>query len=245
MLMVGVGSAPGQKTGPRWLLRPKRIWAAGLVVAAIVALTAGCGQPEFKYVSNTDDQMYFKVPSSWHEIDGGAVTDGFSGEVDPSSMVAAAQKQLWWSVAYDSDADPSPDHMTTILTSSEPVLYATIRHQLPAQQDQVSFDTMRDMFVPVSETQRQLAAQAGVALDGFELLYDQVLTGPNGVHGVRVVFNYQFPTGILHTFDQTAYANQDSSVLYFLLIRCTAKCYRDRVDELNNIANSFTVRSKA
>ena len=51
--------------------------------------------------------------------------------------------------------------------------------------------------------------------------------------------------GEMHTFDQTAYANQDSSVLYFLLIRCTASCYRERAVELDNIASSFTVRSKA
>jgi hypothetical protein len=215
-----------------------------LVLVALGALTAGCGQPEFKYVSNNDEKTYFKIPNAWHEINGKEVTDGFAGDVDPDSLTAAAQRQLWWSVAYDADSEPSPDHMTTILTSSQPVLYATIRHQLPMQQDAVSFDSMRDMFVPVSEGQRQLAAQAGVSLDGFELLHDEVLNGPNGVHGVRVVFNYQFPTGVLHTFDQTAYANQDSSVLYFLLIRCTAKCYRDRVDELDAIAKSFTVRSK-
>jgi hypothetical protein len=242
--MVSVWSAPGLKTDSRRPTRRRRIWAAGLVLVALGALTAGCGQPEFKYVSNNDEKTYFKVPNSWHEINGKEITDGFSGDVDPDSLTAAAQRQLWWSVAYDADAEPSPDHMTTILTSSQPVLYATIRHQLPMQQDAVSFDSMRDMFVPVSEGQRQLAAQAGVSLEGFELLHDEVLNGPDGVHVVRVVFNYQFPTGVLHTFDQTAYANQDSSVLYFLLIRCTAKCYRDRVDELDAIAKSFTVRSK-
>jgi hypothetical protein len=48
----------------------------------------------------------------------------------------------------------------------------------------------------------------------------------------------------MHTFDQTAYANQDSSVLYLMLIRCTARCYRDRAVELDTIATSFTVRSQ-
>jgi hypothetical protein len=210
-----------------------------------VAVTAGCGQPAFQYVANKDEQTYFKVPSSWHEIDSGEVDQAFSLDANPDSLVAAAQKQLTWSRAYDADGEPTPDHMTRILTSDEPVLYATIRHQLPVQQDAVSFDSMRDTFLPVTEKQRELAAQAGVGLDGFELLYDQVLTAPEGVHGVRVVFNYEFPTGVLHTFDQTAYANQDSSILYFMLIRCTARCYRDRVNELNEIATSFTVRSKA
>jgi hypothetical protein len=50
---------------------------------------------------------------------------------------------------------------------------------------------------------------------------------------------------VSHTFDQTVLTNEDSSILYFLLIRCTAVCYRQRSVEFDNIASSFTVRSAA
>ena len=210
-----------------------------------MALLAGCGKPEFRYVSNSDEKTYFKVPSNWHEIDSSAVDDGFGGSANPDSATAMIQKQMRWSAAFDASDDPMPEHMTRVVTSPEPVLYVTVRHQTPGQQDTVSFDTMRDYFLPVTAESRAQAEQAGISLTGFELLYDQVITGENGLHGVRVVYNYEFPTGVMHTFDQTAYANQDSSVLYFLLIRCTASCYRERAVELDNIASSFTVRSKA
>jgi len=223
-----------------------RRWAAGSVaLLGLIALLAGCGKPEFRYVSNPDEKTYFKVPSDWHEIDSSAVDEGFGGSANPDSATAMIQKQLRWSSAFDAAEDPRPEHMTRVISSPDPVLYVTVRHQTPGEQDTVSFDTMRDYFLPVTADTRAQAEQAGLSLTGFELLYDQVLTGENGLHGVRVVYNYEFPTGVMHTFDQTAYANQDSSILYFLLIRCTASCYRERAVELDNIATSFTVRSKA
>ena len=230
----------------RPLRRGGRRWAVGAVAfLSVFALLAGCGTPEFRYVSNPDEKTYFKVPNAWHEIDSGAVDEGFSGSVNPDSATAMIQKQLRWSSAFDAAEDPMPEHMTRIISSPDPVLYVTIRHQTPGEQDITSFDAMRDFFLPVTANTRAQAEQAGVSLSGFELLYDEVLKGDGGLHGVRIVFNYEFPTGVVHTFDQTAYSNQDSTILYFLLIRCTATCYRERAVELDNIATSFTVRSKA
>ena len=36
-----------------------------LSVAALVALLAGCGAPEYTYVTNSTDRTYVKVPASW------------------------------------------------------------------------------------------------------------------------------------------------------------------------------------
>jgi hypothetical protein len=238
MLMASVGSAMLS------IHRGRRAGAAIAALLGVLALAAGCGEPEFRYVSNTDEQTYFKVPHSWQEIDSEVIDDSFDGIENDDSIAVDARRQLWWSVAYDSDELPAPEHMTDIGTSQSPVLYVSIRRQLPFQRDMTSFDLMRDVFLPVSETRREMVAQAGAGLAGFEALYDEVLNGEDGVHGVRTVFSYEMPTGILHTFDQTVYANQDSTVLYIMLIRCTARCYRERAVELNDIATSFTVRSK-
>jgi hypothetical protein len=238
MLMASVGSAFVS------IHRGRRVGAAIVALLGVWALTAGCGEPQFRYVANTDEQTYFKVPNSWQEIDSEVIDDSFDGIENDDSVAVDARRQLWWSVAYDSDELPAPEHMTDIGTSESPVLYVSIRRQLPFQRDMTSFDLMRDIFLPVSETRRELVAQSGAGLNGFEALYDEVLNGAEGVHGVRTVFSYEFPTGVLHTFDQTVYANQDSTVLYIMLIRCTARCYRERAVELNDIATSFTVRSK-
>ena len=249
--MASVGSAvdpPTSASGRRHVPSTRRGRRVGTVVAAllgVLALTAGCGEPEFRYVSNTDEKTYFKVPHSWQEIDSEVIDDSFDGIENDDSVAVDARRQLWWSVAYDSDELPGPEHMTDILTSDSPVIYVSIRRQLPFQRDMTSFDVMRDIFLPVSETRREMVEQSGGGLGSFEGLYDEVLNGDNGVHGVRTVYSYEFPTGIMHTFDQTVYANQDSTVLYIMLIRCTARCYRERAVELNDIATSFTVGSKA
>ena len=236
MLMASVGSPMNS----RW----RRIGTALVVLLGLLSLTAGCGEPEFRYVSNTDEQTYFKVPHSWHEIDSEVIDASFDGIENEESVAVDARKQLWWSAAYDSDESPAPEHMTDVGTSDSPVIYVSIRRQLPFQRDMTSFDLMRDIFLPVSETRREAMAEADTGLHGFEALYDEVLNGEDGVHGVRNVYNYEMPNGILHTIEQTVYANQDSTVLYIMLIRCTARCYRERAVELNDIATSFTVRSK-
>ncbi len=224
----------------------RRIIGVVLAMAGAVALVAGCGTPQFNYISNADEKTYFKVPSGWHEIDESAIDDAFTAGDNPDSATAAIRKQLRWSAAFDAATDPMPEHMTSLVTTDEPVLYVTVRHLTRGEQGVVSFDAMRDFFLPVTEGERSRIAQLGTPqLESFELLQDEVLTPNGGLRGVRVVFNYEFPTGVLHTFDQTAYANHDSSVLYFLLIRCTARCYRERAVELDGIATSFTVRSQA
>jgi hypothetical protein len=226
--------------------RSERGWLAGAVaLLSVLALTAGCGKAEYRYIANQDEKTYFKVPSDWHEINSAAVDEGFGPPANPDSATALIQQRLTWSAAFDADDEPMPEHMTRVITSPSPVVYVTIRYQTLAERDAVSFDTMRDFFLPVTQNSRALAEEAGLALTSFELLYDQVLTTDDGMRGVRVVYNYEFPTGVMHTFDQTAYANADSSILYFMLLRCTARCYRERAVELDAIATSFTVRSKA
>ena len=88
-----------------------------------------------------------------------------------------------------------------------------------------------------------LTTAATLPLTGFELVQDQVLTPSSGLHGVRVVYDYELGNDVLHTFDQTALVNNDGSKIYLLIIRCSASCYRERSSELDAIAKSFTVRS--
>jgi hypothetical protein len=120
-----------------------------------------------------------------------------------------------------------------------------VLHMPESLRGPVSLDFLRNIFLPVTESVRAAYDQAGDSgLSGFELLQDEVLAPADGIHGVRVVYNYRLPSGVVHTIDLTAHANNDSSVIYLLLIRCTATCYTERAAELNEIATSFTVRSQ-
>lgn len=223
------------------LKRAIHVGAALLAVTALLAGAGACGTPEFTYVKNSQEKTYFKVPHGWREIATESLDHDITG-VNPDSAAATAVKQLWWSVAYDAAEDPTPDHLLTTGVTDEPIVYARVATLTESQQNMVSLDALRNVLLPVTDEAREAAA-ATMPLSGFELLRDEVIEPENGLHGVRVVFDYELAFGVLHTFDQTVLVNNDGSKLYLMIIRCTSSCYRERSGELDTIATSFTVRS--
>ncbi|GIE85278.1 hypothetical protein [Actinoplanes regularis] len=219
----------------------KQLIHTGAAVIAVAAVATGCAAPEYTYVKNSDLKTYFKVPHDWHATGTGDLDDTLSG-TNPDSANSAARQRMWWSVAYDADAAPTAAHLLTGQVTDQPIVYARVADLTESQQNVISLDTLRDLFLPVTADARESAAQS-TQLTGFELLRDEVLTPADGLHGVRIVFDYELADGVLHTFDQTALVNNTGDRLYLLIIRCSTSCYRDRSDELDTIAASFTVRS--
>jgi len=209
-------------------------------MVAVALFAAACGAPEFTYVKNSDQKTYFKVPHEWQETGTQALDNLLSG-ANPDSATAEMRQKLWWSVAYDASADPSAEHLLTAASTAQPIVYARVSQLTKPQQNAVSLDMLRNAILPVTAAAREAST---LDLTDFELIHDEVLTPSNGLHGVRVVFDYALANGVLHTFDQTAFVNNDGSKLYLLMIRCSTSCYRARSDELDTIATSFTVRSK-
>jgi hypothetical protein len=107
----------------------------------------------------------------------------------------------------------------------------------------MSYNELRDIFLPVTSTTRQNAAKSGFPLTGFHLLRNSVLTQGQGVHGVRVTFDYTFPDGSTDTFDQVAFTNADNTEIYLLVLHCTAACYAHNHSQIDIVMQSFTVRS--
>jgi hypothetical protein len=227
-----------------------RVIRAGAAVVAVLTALCGataCGAPEFTYVKNSDDKTYFKVPHEWHEISEDDLDDLLIG--GPAESQQSKQlREVSWSVAYDAAADPSALHLTSADTTDDPIVYARVRRLTVGERDAMSLDALRDSFgLPVTDQARQQYAQAAgedSPLRGFELLHDEVLTPSDTVRGVRVVFNYLLPSGVLHTFDLTAYLTNSGDRLFQLVLRCSARCYQDRTEELNSIVTSFTVRNQ-
>ncbi|MCW6009940.1 hypothetical protein K1W54_36160 [Micromonospora sp. CPCC 205371] len=220
-------------------MQAKRLFLVGSLAATIIA--AGCGAPEYEYVKNSEEQTYFKVPSSWRKVDQNAL-NVWAADADPDSQLGKLRQQLMWNVAYDASGSPSATHVYGLLPTPDPVAWAKVERLAPVQSNRISFDALRNMVLPVTDDLREAATQAGSMLSGFELLHDEVLTPSEGLHGVRVAYNYDL-LGIVHTFDLTALVNNDATRLYLLFVRCSARCYTERADELNTVVTSFTVRS--
>jgi hypothetical protein len=216
---------------PVWLL-------LAVLLCAVAPAAAGCGTSDYTYVTNAADRTYFKVPASWREIDQRELAGRF-GDGVVTSMTSTPG---FWMVGYDAHQTPALVHLLGP-NADDPVLLATVQHVPPAERGQLSLDSMRDSFLPVSEAARN---RAGIdptsGLSGFALFTDEVLTPGGGIRGVHTVFRYRIDGGPFQVFDLTGYINDDASKVYQLIVRCSASCYDHRRTEIQTIASSFTVK---
>lgn len=208
-----------------------------LSVAALVALLAGCGSPEYTYVTNSTDRTYLKVPASWRPIDDKAMNDAIG--FDPT--LTEEERGLWFE-AYDADAEPSPMHLFGP-SAAAPAAFVGVQQIPEAARGQFSLDRLRDLFYPVSASAQEAAEMDPTSgVSDLALVADEVLTPGNGLRGVHSVFRYRVGDGPMQMMDQTAYLNDDASKLYMFFVRCSTECYEQRQKEIGNVVSSFTVR---
>jgi hypothetical protein len=205
---------------------PWRVAALIIVGVAIV----GCAAPQYHYVADSADNAYFKVPPSWHQV-------------SPSSLQSAEGTQsqqgtYLWSVAYDSAHTASVAHIFS--ATATPVAYSSVESLSAAERSDLSFNSMRDLLLPVTSNARKAAAANHENLSGFASLSDQVITDSHNDRGVREIFDYDLgPT--LETFDLTVLANSSTTKLYFLLVHCAASCFVANYKQISTVVGSFTV----
>jgi hypothetical protein len=197
----------------------------------IVGLSvAGCLAPQYTYVSDNADKAYFKVPPSWHQVNESSLqsTEG------PSTQ----EGSYLWSEAYDASSAPSVAHIFS--ATSQPVAYSSVLSLSSAERNDMSFNSMRDLLLPVTQAARNAAASAHESLSGFASLSDQVITDSQNNRGIREIFQYDF-AGTPETFDLTVMTNAATTKLFFLLVQCSTTCFADNYQEISNVVNSFTV----
>lgn len=208
-----------------------------VVASAVAVLTAGCGAPEFTYVTNSDDRTYLRVPAEWGAVDEGELVAALG--LDPSVPIA---DQGIWIQGYDAEEPPSAAHLLGPHAPAPTVLVAVL-DVAPTVRGQYSLDRLRDLFQPVSPAARQqIAANPMSGFSGFALMRDEVLTPGDGLRGVHVVYRYRIGGGPFQVFDKTAYLNDDASKVYMFVVRCSTECYEQRQQEIERVVSSFTVR---
>lgn len=219
----------------RQLLRTvATMFAAG----AVLAVVAGCGTPAYTYAADTADHAYFKVPSSWSQVDPtklAEVQDAFL----TNSAAGKAGGSFIWSRAYTTTAKPA---LTSLLTGSQtPVVYASVQNLKDSLRAELSYDFMRDLLFPVTSQARQQANAAGETLTGFDLVTSSTITAPDGVRGINELFEYDV-NGEPDAFDQTVLTNSETTKLYLLLVQCYQGCFASHAAQIKAVIQSFTVR---
>ena len=204
----------------------------GLGMTLLALLVAGCAAPQFTYVTNSSAHTYFKVPGGWSQIKSSAL----------SAATKSAPNSTVWSVGYDADLRPAADHVLGA-TDAAPFAYSVVAPVNQTTTNSLSYNELRDFFLPVTSAGRAAAVKSGFPLTNFHLLRDITLTLAQGVHGVRVTFEYTYPGAGANTFDQVALTNADDTEVYLLLVHCLASCYSENQSQIDTVMNSFTVRS--
>ena len=204
----------------------------GLGMMLLALLVTGCAAPQFTYVTNSSQHTYFKVPNDWSQITSSALNA--AAKSTPQTGV--------WSVGYDGDMRPAANHVLGA-TDGAPFVYSVVAPVNQATTNSLSYNLLRDFFLPVTAAGRANAAKSGFPLTNFHLLRDTTLTLSQGVHGVRVTYDYTYPGIGTNTFDQVALTNADDTEVYLLLVHCLASCYSKHLSQIDTVMNSFTVRS--
>jgi hypothetical protein len=201
-----------------------------------VTLT-GCAAPQFTYIANSGTagtSTYFKVPYGWHKIS----DTSLSKELKTTTGGSGGG----WTTAYEAGHKPTAGDFLAFGTA-QPFVFAEVGQLNSTASNQLSYDTLRDFFLPVTSTARTNAATQGFPLTGFKQIRDQTLSLSQGVHGVRETFDYTYTGNVTDTFDEVALTNADQTVVYLLVLHCTTSCYSSDQSEINDVMSSFTIRS--
>ena len=208
-----------------------------LLLAAIATLAglAACGAPQYTYVADSSAHAYFKVPSGWHAVSTSALANAL--KMNGSGA---------WLSAFGADSSTASPGSVYSFDVGKPFVFAEVGGLNAQASNSLSYDALTDIFLPVTSTARSEAA-GQLPVTNFQLLRQSTLNLAQGVHGVRVTYDYTWANGAApgsaDTFDQVALTNADQTVLYLLIIHCTTACYSQNRNSINDVMSSFTVRS--
>ena len=207
---------------------------AFLLMSALATVgLSGCGASAYTYVADSAAGTYYKVPSQWHPIS--------QKDLDAAIKAAGGSSAGIWTTAYDANTAPSVDHNGSI-DLTQPYVVAQVLPLSATGTNELSYDAMRDIWLPVTSTARQSAASEGFSGTNFTQSRDQMISGKQGVHGVRETFQYTLGAQT-DTFDEEVLTNADQTELYLLQVHCTQSCYTKNQNNINTIMSSFTVGS--
>lgn len=221
----------------KWAFRSARGLTGGLTFLLMGALAtvglSACGSPAYTYVADSKASTYYKVPTQWHQIS--------QKDLNAALQAAGGSSAGIWSTAFDASPAPSANHNDSV-SLNKPFLFAEVGQLSSTGTNELSYNAMRDLWLPVTSTTRQTDASAGFPGTNFMQLRDQMISGKQGVHGVRETFKYTFG-GVTDTFDEEVLTNADQTILYTLQVHCSETCYSQNQNNINTVMSSFTVGS--
>lgn len=220
-----------------------RVAVAGLVAGALL-FAAACGSASDKYVTNKAAGVYVKLPDGWSQA---RVSEPLLIGLDARELspeMYAILRQIDWMTGIDASGNAKPDVFNP--AANQPNGFVQVRQLLPEEAKNISTNDLRDLVVSIDQAkaaQDQLVKQNPVTArlqPAFLLILEESVKRANGVHGVHLIYQVSTSTGLV-TFDQTSLLDSQQTVLYQLVLTCTALCYAQYSPSVSSVQHSFTV----
>jgi hypothetical protein len=211
---------------------------AVVAAAAVVASSglAACGEPTYSFVSNGQENAYFKVPRDWQVY---RLPNQRSDRLEPPQP---EDVESIWQVGFDSADDANEDNLGAITNWTEvqvddPVGQVAIYQVQGGFNQQLSLTTARSAVLGFDPLYVGDEVQ-----DLVEVIRFEPVEPATGLQGSRVVFNVRPRADApWRTYDLTTMIDQGRFRLYTFTVGCSASCFKDNERQISEIVSSWKV----
>lgn len=187
-----------------------------------------------KYGSDVKDGVYFSVPQSWNTVTGKAL---LAQEALSTTQGAAERLTL---VHYQEAYSPNPKikakDVLTLTAPNSPIVYARVRALTNSEIQQISYNDLRNLILPVTSWEDGTASSIPV----YSVASDQEAIQKGG-RGIHTIFSFT-NNGVSQTINQTGLLSNDHRTLVMFVVRCSTLCYFKNKTTIDKAVASFTVR---
>jgi hypothetical protein len=210
----------------------KRPIIALLGIALVLGLT-GCGESSKLYPASKSEGVFFSVPTNWKALSTASLNKYEKESTEPEG--AARQALVKWQIAYTTNKKLKAAEVFNLTAPTKPLAFARVRDLESSEINSVSYNTLRDVIVPVT----QIIEGEDPSAPDFQILVDQEVV-QKGARGVQTVYSFSID-GKEQTINQTSLMANDRTKLYIFVVRCTTECYNKNKKKIEEIVSSFTV----
>ena len=222
---------------PAYLSRRKV--AIGVFALSSVSL-ASCASNSYSYfnfVTSSGADMYFKVPASWSDFGPSQVFSTPQQTLTPAelSQIEAGD----WANVFSAQHTGTITSLTGIF-ADQPFGITQARKLTASQHDTFSLASLRTMLIPSDPLSTTSSSTASAVYSAES--YSEFVTS-SGMRGSRMVVDIKQsgkPTSVL---TQVAEVDSATSWVYLIGVGCTKACYQANKSIINEIVNSWSVRS--
>ncbi len=210
----------------------KRPVIALLGIALVLGLT-GCGESSKLYPASKSEGVFFSIPTNWKALSSASLNKYEKESTEPEG--AARQALVKWQIAYTTNKKLKAAEVFNLTAPTKPLAFARVRDLENSEINSVSYNTLRDVIVPVT----QIIEGEDPSAPDFQILVDQEVV-QKGARGVQTVYSFSID-GKEQTINQTSLMANDRTKLYIFVVRCTTECYNKNKKKIEEIVSSFTV----